>query len=1370
MPYRTRTPSDLISPEGIVITTHRLACLSISILALLAVATPARSAARPQSDSAVRYATSMGAVGFAEHVSDIMRRQAVQDAAGLRPERDNEEKEDRHIQPDRVHMPVNPGSPDAVAFGDLIPGGRSATPLAASQVLSPQTVGLNFTGATLSGTNPTSSFPPDNMGAVGPTQFVVFVNGRLVTFNKSTGVADGVLNADPDVFFSSVVNGSYTSDPRVRYDRLTGRWFLVIINVSTPNRILLAVSDAASNGIITASTTWTYFYIPIDTTPPTISSTCLADYPTLGIDVNALYIGTNDFCGASGSYNGTDAYVIRKSSIMSTGPIVVTAFRQLATASGAGPYTPQGVDNYDPAATEGYIIGEDNASFGLLQLRRISNPGGTPTISANIPISVATWLTPVNSPHLGNTKSATGYLNCVDDRLYAAHIRNGQLWTAHNVGTTYNGAGTGTASRDGVRWYQLNVPVGSGTPTVVQSGLVYTASASNTTDQRNLIIPSIMVSGQGHAAVSVTTAGTSEYANAAVFGRFASDAAGSMQGTTMLTTSTTAYNPASDPGSSGTGRRWGDYSYVSLDPTDDMTMWSVGQFCNATNSYGVRVAKLLAPPPATPSALADIAAGQSSVTLTLTGTSASGSGFYDPGANPPSGRPFSHLAASITASGATGTPPTVVSATYLTPTTVSLVLNASAATANVGSEHYTITITNPDGQTAAAAIVHVTGASTPAATIATGPSASEGNSGTTTFNFTVNLSAAAATPVTVRYLTSDGTATIADNDYVAATDSITIAAGLTSGTIHVNVNGDTKYEPNETFGVTLTGATGGTLGATVAASATIVNDDAVPVVSIASSSSTAEGNSGATPLAFAVTLSNACTNDVWVAWSTSDNTATTADGDYVSASNSLMIPAGQLAGSVSVNVNGDAKYENNESFSVTINSVSGATLGNAVATGTITNDDAMPSLSVDSVQHLEGDSGTTTYHFTVTLSQASGLLTSVDWATADGTATVAGADYPSTTGGLTFAPGVTSQSFDVLVNGDTVQESDETFSVELANAVSATIATGTGIGTITNDDTTPLLAIGDVTALEGTGGLTSFRFPVTLTNPSATPVTVQYLAVDGTATLANADFQPASGTLTIPALAVTDTITVYVVADSCGEPAEAFTVVLSSPVGAAIATGTGTGSILNDDDVTAPAVTLVHPNGAEELEVNGAIAVEWTATDSVGVTSVDLLLSRDGGATYPEVIAAGLPNTGSYLWTVTGPATATAFLQVLAHDGGCNTGSDATDASFTITDHLTGVTLDGPVTAFALGAVQPNPSRGAIQFSYQLPRDAQVHLSVVDVQGREVAVIASGSVAAGRHVATWSGATSGGQAAHGLYFVRYVAGGKVFSRRFALLR
>jgi len=288
-----------------------------------------------------------GSAGIRETTQAIMQRER-ESAGRQKPARTHPV-----LSPDVQNLPSNPGSPDAPIF-PLSGSGSAPGPKA------PQVLTLNFLGATLADTE--ISFPPDSMGAAGPSQFIVALNGRIRSFNKSTGVADGGINANTDVFFKSVLTppatNNFSSDPHIRYDRLSGHWFVVLIDVpgftgSQPNRVIIAVSGSST---ITPSTVWTFFQFQGD-------STFFADYPTLGIDAHALYIGVNLFgSGRRGTFGGTTAFVVRKSSILGAGPIVVTTFANLVGKSmghATGPFAPQGVDNYDPASTEGYVIGVD---------------------------------------------------------------------------------------------------------------------------------------------------------------------------------------------------------------------------------------------------------------------------------------------------------------------------------------------------------------------------------------------------------------------------------------------------------------------------------------------------------------------------------------------------------------------------------------------------------------------------------------------------------------------------------------------------------------------------------------------------------------------------------------------------------------------------------------------------------------------------------------------------------------------------------------------------------------------------------------------------------------------------------------------------
>ncbi|MBI1763349.1 MAG: hypothetical protein HYR56_18140, partial [Acidobacteria bacterium] len=721
--------------------------------------------------------------GIQRTVREIMRDQA---SAPRRPERVMPEHEiERGVKAER------PGAPATSQWPVPKAGDQPQV-----QPQAPQTTGLSFDGATLSDTG---AFPPDSMGAVGPTQYFTFVNGRLRTFSK-TGTADGVINADPDVFFASVMTPvtppvvlNFTSDPNVRYDRFTSRWFLTIIDVpctnatcttTAANRVLIAVSDAASNGTISAGTVWTFFQFVGD------PGTNFLDYPSLGVDVNALYIGGNMFSSA-GAFVGCNGYVVQKSSILGGGPGVATAFANIAAGAGAGPESPRGVDNFDSTATEGYIVGPDNASFSTITFRRVSNPGSaTPTISANIFVTVPTTTSPNTVEHLGNTGGANGNLDTIDDRFFQAMIRNGRLWSAHNFRVSSAGvASTVAAARNGVRWYEFQGL--TSTPTLVQSGTVFDNAATRAA-ARQYTIPSVTVSGQGHAVLGFTMAGSPVGATPAYVGRLASDTLGTMAGPPTIAavafgTTTANYNPASDPGGAS-GRRWGDYSHTSLDPKDDMTIWTIQEYNQASNSYAVRVGKLLAPPPATLSTLApsSVSAGQASVNVTITGTSTAGSGFYDPGANLPApALPFTHIAAAVTGG------VTVNSVTYTDPTHITL--NLSTVGASAGAQN--VTVTNPDGQsTVGNGILTVTGGNTAPSITPVAVNRQQGSPSSNSTIATVSDTETAAGSLTVN-VNGSASATVNNitvsnlvNNSGTITANVVAACNATLGTTNFTIN------------------------------------------------------------------------------------------------------------------------------------------------------------------------------------------------------------------------------------------------------------------------------------------------------------------------------------------------------------------------------------------------------------------------------------------------------------------------------------------------------------------------------------------------------------------------------------------------------
>ncbi|MDR3646976.1 MAG: hypothetical protein P4L22_05555 [Candidatus Babeliales bacterium] len=540
----------------------------------------------------------------------------------------------------------------------------------------PAKIALNIIAGTL---NEVQLFPPDSMGAVGPTQFIICINGLIRTINKNTGVADGALNISTDQFFKSVCacNANVgTSDPRIRYDRLTKRWFIVMINTSdTRDRILVAVSTEAT---ITKTTKWNFFFINTNIGQ-------FFDQPTLGLDANALYVGGVPFDN-NGELNST-VYVIQKKSILATGPIVFHEFQNLADATDY-----QGVDNDVATSKDGFLISSNNTQFGSLVIRKVFNAGSNnPTISGTFFLNVPMTQMPVPVDHKGNNHDGTnnpnlGKLDVNDDRLLMAQIRNNSLWTTQHVGVNNLGVcpnNPAEATRTAARWYEIDISKNQ--PVLKQSGTLFVKTPTNTKSAASYFYPSVMVSPNGHMILGCSRAGQNEFINTVFAERFATDTLGTLRAPQFYTNSQTSYNPPGDSFASDITRRWGDYSYTSLDPIDQMTMWTIQEYCNATNSWACRAAKLLAPPPATPIKVLPqaIPLNQKSINIKIRGDSVNSTAYCDPK------NAINKLKIQI---------PGIVVNKIITVTPQEIIANVSTVNSKAGLKD--ITVINPDGQKA----------------------------------------------------------------------------------------------------------------------------------------------------------------------------------------------------------------------------------------------------------------------------------------------------------------------------------------------------------------------------------------------------------------------------------------------------------------------------------------------------------------------------------------------------------------------------------------------------------------------------------------------------------------------------------------------
>ncbi|HYW68408.1 MAG TPA: C1 family peptidase, partial [bacterium] len=204
-------------------------------------------------------------------------------------------------------------------------------------------------------------------------------------------------------------------------------------------------------------------------------------------------------------------------------------------------------------------------------------------------------------------------------------------------------------------------------------------------------------------------------------------------------------------------------------------------------------------------------------------------------------------------------------------------------------------------------------------------------------------------------------------------------------------------------------------------------------------------------------------------------------------------------------------------------------------------------------------------------------------------------------------------------------------------------------------------------------------------------------------------------------------------------------------------------------DTEQPSVTVVYPNGGEEFEEGATPTIQWTASDNAGVTSIDILRSWDSGVTFPDVVASGEDNDGSFVWTVPDSFNTTSRIRVVARDAAGLAQRDDSDGDFTA-GQQTGV--DGGVgRKLALFQNAPNPFTLSTAIAYTVPRVAHVELRVYDVTGRVVRTLVDDRQEPNDYTVRWNGRMADGEAAAaGIYLYRLMADGRELTRKMILVR
>ncbi len=980
---------------------------------------------------------------------------------------------------------------------------------------------------------------------------------------------------------------------------------------------------------------------------------------------------------ASGDFtlSGT-TLTIAAGATTSTGTVTITAVDNdvdapnksvtvSATASGGGVANPtdqtltitddEGVPTASLVLTPTDIdeSGDDNASAVTAMLSGKSNEAVTLTVAAAAGADTASGDFTLSGTTLtiaagATTSTGTVTITAVDNDVDAPN-------KSVTVSATASGGGVANPTDQ-----TLTITDDEGVPT---ASLVLTPTDIDESGDDNASAVTAMLSGKSNEAVTLTVAAAAGADTASgdftLSGTTLTIAAGATTSTGTVTI-TAVDNDVDAPNKSVTVSATASGGGVA-NPTD--------QTLTITDDEGVPTASLVLTPTDidesgddNASAVTAMLSGKSNEAVTLTVAAAAG-------ADTASGDfTLSGTTLTIAAGATTSTGTVTITAVDndVDAPNKSVTVSATASGGGVANPtDQTLTITDDEG--------------VPTASLVLTPTDIDESGDDNASAVTAMLSGKSNEAVTLTVAAAAGADT-ASGDFTLSGTTLTIAAGATTstGTVTITAVDNDVDAPNKSVTVSATASGGGVANPTDQ-TLTITDDDAMPTgITLTVLPVTVGEGAGETEITVTATVNGSTRYEDAKTVTVSVGGGTAISGtDYDAVpSFDIIIAAGAASktGTFDLTPTDDVLHEEDETIDVT--GASGS-LTITKASITITDDDAEPSFAVADASASEGDA----IIFTVTRSGAMDNAVSVKWNTkpATGPGAASATDYtPVTTARtLTFAKGVSSQTFTVATTEDDLHEGDETFLVELTDAIGGTITTAEATGTITDDEVTPTvtLVLTPGTINESGNGNAS-TVTATLTGKSSAAVTLTVAAAAGAHTVAGDFTLSANKTLMIAAGATTSTgtVTITAVDNDVDAPNKSVTVsATASAIGGVSGVAKPDSQILTitDDDDVAPTVTLMlAPTTINESGNGNASTVTATLTGKSSA-AVTLTVAAAAGA---HTVAGDFTLSGTTLTIAAGATTSTGTVTITAVDNDV----DAPNKSVTVSATASGGGVANP--------------------------------------------------------------------------------------------